>query len=62
MTQRTLDKRRTCAECGKRGATRAGVCLGCVVEILAFETPKTRVGKTYLAEFKKRAAAGDGRR
>lgn len=59
---RTIDKRRTCAECGKKGATRAGLCLGCVVAILADREPKSARGRAYLKEFLRRAAAGEAGR
>lgn len=57
---RTIDSKRRCAECGKKGATRADLCLGCVVQILSGEQPKSRKGKAYLKEFLRRAAAGEG--
>lgn len=56
---RTINSRLRCAECGKKGATRAKLCLSCVVDILAHEEPKSRAGKAYLAEFLRRARAGE---
>lgn len=59
---RTMNPRRKCAECGGRGATRAGVCLSCVVIILAAQEPKSREGKAYLREFLRRVKAGEAGR
>ena len=56
---RTIDKRRKCAECGKQGATRADLCLGCVVKILADGEPKSKKGKAYLRDFLQRARSGE---
>ena len=41
----------SCAECGKKGATKSGICLQCVSEILDNKNMKSPKGRAFQKRF-----------
>jgi hypothetical protein len=42
----TLNLDRTCAECGRPGATTTGICLACAVDAIEGKTMRSAAGRT----------------